>query len=364
MTIKKWSLAACSILPLSGVGSTALAQSSVTLYGLIDSGITVLDNVGGGRQIREAGGVYSPNRWGVRGSEDLGGGTKALFRLEGGFNSSNGSLQKAGVLFNRYSTVGLEQANVGTINIGVQPDFMIRMLPVTGLVGPIYAYHPGDYDRVAGEYLSNTVSYESPRIGGVHAGVLYSFGDATAPATNTGRTYSGMVDYVSGPITAIAVTTSLRGVSINPGAIGLSRAFNRALAPTVATGILADSLTTSGVGLSYKFGDWRVQGAYTSTTIKAFAAQEKLRTGDLALFYQWSAPLTLAGNYTRSSGLGGKWQDLQLLATYAFSKRTSVYAGTVFQHVSGDGQKAALLFQGVSSTSSQAAYRIGLTTTF
>lgn len=68
------------------------AQSSVTLYGIVDVGIEHINNTStGGAQTREASGNLSGSRWGLKGVEDLGGGMKAIFQLEDGFNVNDGT---------------------------------------------------------------------------------------------------------------------------------------------------------------------------------------------------------------------------------------------------------------------------------
>ena len=80
-------------------GTAAHAQSSVTLYGLIDAGITYSNKVattgGHDKLVKYGDGVASGSRWGIRGTEDLGGGLKALFVLENGFSSGDGSIGQA-----------------------------------------------------------------------------------------------------------------------------------------------------------------------------------------------------------------------------------------------------------------------------
>ena len=77
------------VAALTGVFATAAhAQSSVTLYGLIDAGLTYTNNQGGSHNFKESSGSISGSRWGLRGSEDLGDGLKAVFDLESGFNST------------------------------------------------------------------------------------------------------------------------------------------------------------------------------------------------------------------------------------------------------------------------------------
>jgi GBP family porin len=84
------------------LASAAHAQSSVTLFGLIDTGLVYSNNAranaakttgGSGTQWQELAGVINTPRWGLRGTEDLGGGLSAVFWLESGFNSTNGTLK-------------------------------------------------------------------------------------------------------------------------------------------------------------------------------------------------------------------------------------------------------------------------------
>ncbi|PFW66730.1 porin, partial [Bacillus sp. AFS075960] len=71
----------------AAVSGLAYGQSSVTLYGIVDVGIEHINNTSaGGAQTREASGNLSGSRWGLKGVEDLGGGMKAIFQLEDGFN--------------------------------------------------------------------------------------------------------------------------------------------------------------------------------------------------------------------------------------------------------------------------------------
>src|SRR6201992_3012784 len=93
----------------------AHAQSSVTLYGIIDAGLTYTNNQGGSHNFKETSGSINGSRWGMRGSEDLGGGLKAIFTLENGFNITNGTLGQGGREFGRQAFVGLSSDRFGTV---------------------------------------------------------------------------------------------------------------------------------------------------------------------------------------------------------------------------------------------------------
>lgn len=92
---------------LSLFAASAMAQSTVTLYGIIDAGISYTNNVKGGSLWQESSGKLGGNRWGVKGNEDLGGGLSAVFTLESGFYSTNGTLGQGGREFGRQAFVGL-----------------------------------------------------------------------------------------------------------------------------------------------------------------------------------------------------------------------------------------------------------------
>lgn len=122
-----------SMVVCAAVGcGVAHAQSSVTLYGLVDAGITYTNNAtsgtGHGALVQFTSGSSQGDRWGLTGKEDLGGGLKAIFTLESGFQLSNGALAQSGLLFNRAAFVGLD-GRFGTLTLGRQYDFIGDSFP-------------------------------------------------------------------------------------------------------------------------------------------------------------------------------------------------------------------------------------------
>jgi predicted porin len=169
------------------------AQSSVTLYGIVDLGITytniaqtakVGNKLAGGSQFAltdaHATGL-SGSRWGLRGAEDLGGGMMAIFVLENGFMASTGALAQGGAEFGRQSYLGVS-SNVGTITAGRQYDPLIDFVQPFSASGSWAGYmgaHPDDLDN-----LTNTNRiFTSAKYGGFSAGALYSFGGIAGNAT-------------------------------------------------------------------------------------------------------------------------------------------------------------------------------------
>ncbi|MFX7747627.1 porin, partial [Acinetobacter baumannii] len=110
----------CAALLGAATSMPAAAQSAVTLYGTVDLGLASSSNQGGASNTYLNSGALNASKLGVMGSEDLGGGTSALFRLENGFNADTGAMSSSGVLFNRQSYVGLASRDWGQITVGRQ----------------------------------------------------------------------------------------------------------------------------------------------------------------------------------------------------------------------------------------------------
>ncbi|RKF36119.1 hypothetical protein BCY88_36595 [Paraburkholderia fungorum] len=113
-----WKLAGSLALVSAG----AHAQSSVTMYGLIEEGINFTNNGGDGPAYKIQSGDVVGSRWGIKGNESLGGGVSAVFRLESGFNASNGALARDGRIFGRQAYIGLSSQQYGTLTLGRQYD--------------------------------------------------------------------------------------------------------------------------------------------------------------------------------------------------------------------------------------------------
>jgi general bacterial porin, GBP family len=121
--MKRKSLFAVSTLCLAA--GAVHAQSSVTLYGLIDSGLTYTNNQHGQKNFQATSGDTNGSRWGLRGAEDLGGGLKAIFTLENGFSIQSGSLGQGGRMFGRQAFVGLSSESYGALTAGRQYDSVV-----------------------------------------------------------------------------------------------------------------------------------------------------------------------------------------------------------------------------------------------
>ncbi|SIO72090.1 Outer membrane protein (porin) [Burkholderia sp. GAS332] len=359
----------------------AFAQSSVTLYGVIDEGIDYVNNSGGSSLVRMRDGTYDGvfgSRWGLQGKEDLGGGLSAIFKLESGFSLENGQSRQGGLLFGRQAYVGLADDTYGKLTFGRQYDSVVDYLqPVSAdgiLAGPIS--HGNDIDNEGNSFrVDNSVKYASPKIGGLQFGGMYAFSNTNAPGRSTtgmwsaGATYSigsltvaGAYEYAKDPALVFAdgdFQGNTTGAAI--GAAGpwsyVGNPSNEQIFGAGATYTIGSAL----LGLNYsnvKFDD--ANG--TTSTVK-FQNYEAV-----AQYYitpAWSA----AVNYTYTHGDIGYSQvvpiyhQVGLMTQYSLSKRTAFYAYGVFQKA-GAGAQYADIFDGAVASSStnnhQLMFRVGM----
>ena len=196
---------------LVGFASVASAQSSVTLYGVVDAALahtnysysnSTTGSVGTS-QFGARNGQQSGSRWGMKGVEDLGGGNQAIFQLEQGFNPGNGSASDSARQFNRQSWFGVQGASWGAVKFGrqnsVSYDYMgLKADPfeiANALTGSTTAFtwNSNRYD--------NLLSYETPVLSGFQAKVGYSFAAGNASYYQT-STATGATSYTAGSAAA------------------------------------------------------------------------------------------------------------------------------------------------------------------
>jgi predicted porin len=121
------------------------------------------------------------NRWGLRGTEDLGGGMQALFVLENGFAITTGKLSQGGDEFGRRAYVGISTSRFGTITLGRQYDSVTDytyMFEASDIWLPYFGAHPGDLDNLNGtNRVNNAIKYSSASYGGFTFGGVYTAGE-------------------------------------------------------------------------------------------------------------------------------------------------------------------------------------------
>ncbi|RYX97970.1 MAG: porin [Comamonadaceae bacterium] len=218
--MKKTLIALAVLAPLAA----AHAQSTVTLYGLIDTSISIGDSGGPeGRVTRIDSGTGAGSRWGMRGAEDLGGGLSAVFTAESGFDASTGASQQGGLLFGRQLFVGLTSKSGWGVTLGRQlspSNVSMATVDAMGqnhwgstsnsglgtLQSPGSAAVQGAGCQGATTRINNSVlgSYSS---NGFTGRLMLGAGDENAQ--KSGRLLSPSLTYESGPLTLTAAYTRI-----------------------------------------------------------------------------------------------------------------------------------------------------------
>jgi predicted porin len=185
-----------ALAALAAIAGAANAQSSVTLYGTLDASLQYISNAGSTNatsnkdlNLGYVDSAVSSSVWGLRGSEDLGGGLKATFQAEGDIQTNNGGLHKDG-LFRRAANVGIG-GKYGQIDLGLKANPLMVMnnalMPVAGnSVGGSVAY-AGNYKD---DYTKNAVTYTTPRVYGLRGQAQVGLGN-TVGENGGGKVYAG-----------------------------------------------------------------------------------------------------------------------------------------------------------------------------
>ncbi|NMM28924.1 MAG: porin [Glaciimonas sp.] len=353
----------CVALALCGAVS-AQAQN-VTVYGIVDAGIEYLTHAGPANAslVRMPNVTSStPSRLGFRGSEDLGGGVKAVFVLESGMAIDTGMLNYGRRLFGRQAFIGMSN-QYGTVSLGRQYNMTFHALLDSDILGP-NSYAIADLDS----YLANTRSDNAigylGKFGGVSFGATYSLGrDGAGPAgpqaTNCGgelaadsqacRQLTAMVKYDSGSYGVSASYDKMHG---GPGALfGLT-----------SSAFLDVRSTLNGY---VKFSDLKIGGGllHRSNTSAASFTSNLYYIGAL---YPVSAAWVVDGQFGYLD-VSDSANDAAIVAarvTYNFSRRTAAYltAGRTINH----GTSAVAVSPGATTIagSAQSGVLMGLRHTF
>ena len=181
----------------------AVAQSNVTIYGLVDAGIVSERGGAKGSVTKLTSGVGAASRLGFRGTENLGGGVSAYFVLESGPRIDTGELDVAGTIFNRQAYVGLK-SRFGAVTLGRQyTPFFLTVSTVADPFGAGYAGTALNLFPAVGNNrrTSNTIQYASPIVSGFSGEVAYSAGEQAA-SNSAGRQLGAAFAYAKGRLHA------------------------------------------------------------------------------------------------------------------------------------------------------------------
>ncbi|QDZ30296.1 porin [Noviherbaspirillum sp. UKPF54] len=312
-----------ALTALAAIGGTAQAQSNVTIYGIMDAGVEYANNANAAKDSvwRLTSGGQNTSRFGFKGTEDLGGGLKALFQLEGGMFLDSGAGD--GPLFKRQANVGLSGA-FGSVVAGrsftTTYDFILPFDPMG--YAPGYSWATSGNGTATSKYgmptaFDNMLKYQG-EFNGIKFGASYGFGEVAGNNADS-RKYALGIGYAVGPLSVAATYDQANGNTVT------------------ATGNRNET-TTLHLGAGYKISDSiDVKGGYRSYKLVAGA----VNTADVRADTYWGGvnykatpalELTGAVYYQDvknvASGTDADPTLYVLRAKYALSKRTFLYATT------------------------------------
>ena len=309
----------------------AQAQSSVTVYGLLDAGIDNTSNASAskGSLTRVTSGGMNTSRWGLRGMEDLGGGLKAVFNVEGGIMIDNGSSD--GVLFKRQANVGLDGA-FGRVVLGRSftsvYDFVLPFDPMA--YAPSYSWATSSNATTKeGKFpmttaFDNLVKYTG-QAGDFKFGATYGFGEQSTGSAD-GAKFALASTYTAGPFSVLATYEKING-------------------NTVAPLTSRDKTSAYHVGAMYNQGPLKVQAVmrdYKQDPAKPGAADIKGTMYWGGVSYQTTPAITLTGAvyYQNVKNVAANADADPIMyvgrVRYALSKRTDLYVAAAYAKAKHD----------------------------
>ena len=338
----KKSLVALAALALAGIAS---AQSSVTLFGVLDAGVSYNEtksNLANGTSVKrsqwtQSTSGYNSSRLGFRGTEDLGGGLAASFWLEAGLGNDTGAAGGGGTqLFNRRSTVSLSGAfgevrigrdytptfwndttfdPFGTNGVGSNVIFGAHLAPTATPASPTSPYADGNYVRA-----SNTVGYFLPsNLGGFYGQVQYGLAEQVkTTGTNVstaGRYVGGRFGYANGPLdVALAygesttndlIVSNNKVKTANLGAsydFGMVKAFTELSQFKLASGIattIVDNSKVNGllIGATAPIGAGLIRASFSTARVSLPGADPRADKFALGYVHNLSKRTALYATY-------------------------------------------------------------------
>ncbi len=399
------------------VTSVAHGQSSVTLFGVIDEGLMIQSNarttaatattpgVGSTRVFLDSIAGQLGSRWGLRGVEDLGGGTAAVFMLESGVNLNSGALGQVGLLYGRQAYVGFSNNHYGTLTLGRQYESMVTyfatMIAAGQFATGFFAQAADVNNANASQRVDNAVKYASPNINGLAFGGTYSFGGVPG-SLGRNSIYSAGVNYARGPVVLAAAYLFVHqpnsALFSNSGLASglLSPGGSQVAAANTIWGGYATAATyqTFAVGGIYKIGDVGIGANYSNTQFRGLQSPSSglpistlgpqgtaiFNVGELNAVWRVTPAFQLGSAYTYAHGSqvssnslrsfgGATYNSATLGADYFLSKATDVYVVAIVQKASGTdstGNPAVANIANLtpSSNDRQAVVRFGLRVKF
>ncbi|QGZ65210.1 porin [Paraburkholderia acidisoli] len=286
--------------------NTAYAQSSVTLYGVIDNAME-FQNGGAGKVVRATSGGLYASRYGFKGSEDIGGGLKVNFQLEQGFSAMTGAAANSAEAFNRQAWVGLS-GDFGEVRFGLQntPQYIfinreLDPVAVMSMGSPMLNFNSLTIR------VNNAISYFTPTMYGVTAQFMVAMRDSTTKPSNGLQFYNAAVRYENGPFRVAA---------------GYEQADS-------ATGTSA--LRLFNAGASVGIGPTRFFLAYHTERQTDDSVKRDVFEGSGSWTISPADMLAVMYGYEHDkTGQGNNAQQIGMTYEHYLSKRTTLYASAAF----------------------------------
>lgn len=304
MKNRSFTLRALCAATLTLSAHAAFADDSVTLYGLIDQFAQYVNTGNGYTAALGSSGQWG-SRFGLKGKEDLGGGQTLSFDLESGFNPTDGTLATPQSLFSRQAWIGVS-GDWGQVRAGRQNSPLFNDQGGQDAFGGVTQASAMDNLTVFSFRTSNTVSYVTPEIAGLQAGVYLGFGDAGGVrAAGSSRQFD--VTWEHGPFAAFVAGQWLK----NSDASATDR--------------------TIMAGASYVIGRATAYAGYSDMKWPDLALSAY--TAGLSAKYQFNAANAIALGYAMlrdRTSQGDNADQIGLMYEYDLSKTTNFYGALSF----------------------------------
>ncbi|MHA4866552.1 porin [Duganella sp. PWIR1] len=330
------------------LAGAAQAQSSVTMYGIIDAAVEQYSNADAAgnsvTRMPSLGGGMFPSRLGFRGTEDLGDGLKAIFQLENGFAPDTGT-QGQNRLFGRQAWVGL-QGKWGQLTFGRNYNMLNISTYDVDIIGPSQ-YGLGSLDSAIPNGRSdNSIAYRGT-FSGVTVGATYSLGrDTSAAGGPAGTACAGES---ATDATACREWSAL--LRYDGNGYSLISAYDRIYGGAgAANGLNSSSKTDSRghVAAFIKRDDWKVGVGIINRNNEGSTVQPRSNLVYIGAAYNVTPLFTIDGQFAKLDYRATSNDSSQLLirGVYNLSKRSAVYVAA--GRINNDGAAALALSAGGS----------------
>jgi len=397
-----------ALAALAVAAAPAFAQSNVTVYGALDAGLLNITNTSGGTGYlpsavnngtvtKLADGGIGGSNWGIKGSEDLGGGLKANFQLQGNVNVSNGNAggpnSASGTsFFNQYTTVGLS-GNWGKVDLGRQVSPMYYAFASTDARGGRYfgssltalvglnsasGNFIGDNSNPSfgTVYNDNAIVYSSPNFGGVVVSAEFAPGNASGNA-NTQEALTAQYDSGNG-LKLSALWYNGYGNNLADATAALTAKLGSASAAAAyltAKGLTATTNTNNltEIGALYTTGPFTVSAEYfqarnPSNVVVMPGGSASLNMWDIGAGYKIGTNMNLTAGYYKiidNTNSGNYATQFALGLDYYLSKRTTLYVEAASTSNNGANMNLSPMYANPTAAgTSNTAYMLGLRHTF